>query len=68
MDGNVSKRTNTKSPIQMYNLVSRDRHVYKTISNKNYLKAKNNFHSKELLHNLVLTKNKHLEINKWCAS
>ena len=33
---------------------------YKTISNKNYLKGKNNFHSKELLRNLVLAKNKQL--------
>ena len=49
-------------------LLEIDIYKYKTISNKNDLKAKNNFHSKELLRNLALAKNKQLEIKKWCAS
>ena len=50
------------------NSLETDMYKYKTISNKNDLKAKNNFHSKEILRNLALAKNKQLEIKKWCAS
>ena len=50
------------------NSLETEMYKYKIISNKNDLKAKNNFHSKELLRNLALAKNKQLEIKKWCAS
>ena len=50
------------------NSLETDMYNYKSLSNKNDQKAKNNFHGKELLRNLALAKNKQLEIKKWCAS